>query len=139
MNILSPPIISVYPNISVGANFLSPPIFLIVFRLRMIILYYCVLCISSLLLIFVLTLWVLTAGFLLTTPSFTIKVVYDHTHIASYRHWGAGSAGQLRVWLQVLDGRSAKLAGGLPSGPILSGLSRTRFFCKNLELLTDVT
>ncbi len=25
----------------------------------------------------------------------------------------------------VLDSRSAKLAGGLPSGPILSGLSRT--------------
>ena len=64
----------------------------------------------------------------MTTASFTIKVVYNHTRIASYRHWGARSAGQLRVWLLVLDGRSAKLAGGLPSGPILSGLSGTPTF-----------
>jgi hypothetical protein len=61
----------------------------------------------------------------LTTASFTIKVVYDHTRIASYRHWGARSAGLLHIRLLTLDGRSAKLAGGLPSGPILSGLSRT--------------
>ncbi len=34
--------------------------------------------------------------------------------------------GQLRVRLLVLKrGRSVELAGGLPSGPILSGLSRT--------------
>jgi hypothetical protein len=51
--------------------------------------------------------------------------VYDHTHIASYRHWNSKGVGELRVWLLVLDGRSAKLAGGLPSGPILFGLSRT--------------
>jgi hypothetical protein len=31
----------------------------------------------------------------------------------------------LRVGLLALDGRSAKLAGNLSSGPILSGLSRT--------------
>ncbi len=72
--------------------------------------------------------------------------MYDHTHIASYRHWGVRSAGLLHVRLLALDGRSAELAGGLPSGfilflvldgrsaelvgglpsgPILSGLSRT--------------
>ncbi len=50
--------------------------------------------------------------------------MYD-TRIASYRHWGARNAGLLRVGLLALDGRNAKLAGGLPSGPILSGLSRT--------------
>jgi hypothetical protein len=73
---------------------------------------------------FVLTLWVSTASFLLTTASFTIKVVYNHTCIASYPHWGARSAGEC-VRLLALDGRSAKLAGGLPSGHILPGLSQT--------------
>ncbi len=34
------------------------------------------------------------------------------------------TSGLLRVWLLALDGRSAKLAVGLPSGPLLSGLSR---------------
>ncbi len=58
-----------------------------------------------------------------TTASFTIKVVYNHTRIATYRCWSSRSAGQLRIRLLVLDGRSAKLAGDLPSGPILSGLS----------------
>jgi hypothetical protein len=48
-----------------------------------------------------------------------IKVVYDHTSIASYQHWGVRSAGLLRICLLALDGRSAKLAGGLPSGLIL--------------------
>ncbi len=56
---------------------------------------------------------------------FTIKVAYDHTRIASYRHWGARSAGPLRVRLLALDGRNAELAGGLSSNPILSGLRRT--------------
>ncbi len=51
--------------------------------------------------------------------------MYDHTRIASYRHWGARSAGILRVRLLALDGKSAKLAGGLPSGPILSRLRRS--------------
>ncbi len=51
--------------------------------------------------------------------------MYDHTHIASYRHWGARSAGLLCVWLLALDGRNADLAGGLSSNPILSGLRRT--------------
>jgi hypothetical protein len=55
----------------------------------------------------------LTASFLLTTASFTIKVVYDHTRIASYRRWGERSAGLLRLRLLALNGRSAKLAGGL--------------------------
>ncbi len=40
-------------------------------------------------------------------------------------HWSSKSAGQLHIWLLVLDGRSAKLARGLLSGPILSGLSQT--------------
>ena len=47
----------------------------------------------------------------MTTASFTIKVVYDHTRIASYRHWGARIAGPLRVQLLALDGRDAELAG----------------------------
>ncbi len=55
----------------------------------------------------------MTASFLLTTVSFTIKDVYDHTRIASYRRWGERSAGLLRLRLPDLDGRSAKLAGGL--------------------------
>jgi hypothetical protein len=67
----------------------------------------------------------LTASFLLTSASFIIKVVYDHTRIASYPHWGVSSAGE-RERLLALDGKSAKLAGGLPSGPILPELSRTR-------------
>jgi hypothetical protein len=74
---------------------------------------------------FVLTFWVSTDSFLLTTTSFTIKVVYDHIRIASYQHWGARSAGQMRVRLLALDGRSAKLAGGLSSDPMMSGLRRT--------------
>jgi hypothetical protein len=61
----------------------------------------------------------------LTTALFTIKVVYDHTRIASYRRWGVRSAWLLRIRLLALGGRSAKLAGGLSSDPILSGLRRT--------------
>ncbi len=62
--------------------------------------------------------------------SYAIKVVYlyDHTRIASYRHWGARSAGLLRVLLLALDGRSAKLARGLPSGHIMSALSQTQLY-----------
>ena len=56
--------------------------------------------------------------------SYTLKVVYDHTHIASYRRWGARSVGK-QFWLLALDGRDAELAGGLSSDPILSGLRRT--------------
>jgi hypothetical protein len=52
--------------------------------------------------------------------------VYDHTRIASYQHWGASSAGQLRVRLLALDCRGAELAGGLSSDPILSGLRQTK-------------
>jgi hypothetical protein len=64
--------------------------------------------------------------------------VYDHTHIASYRHWGARSAGELRIGLLALDCRSAKLAGGLPSGPILSGLSQTDIIYQNTRYVTIV-
>ena len=78
---------------------------------------------------------ILSAPILLTTASFTIKVVYDHTRIASYRHWGARSAGLQRIRLLALDGRSAKLAGGLSSDPILSGnncnLYKISIECKN--------
>jgi hypothetical protein len=59
------------------------------------------------------------------------KVVYKHTHIASYRHWGARSAGQLLIRLLALDSKGAKLAGGLSSDPILSGLRQTRSFTGN--------
>ncbi len=31
--------------------------------------------------------------------------MYDHTHIASYRRWGARSVGSLRLRLLALDGR----------------------------------
>ncbi len=61
--------------------------------------------------------------------------MYDHTRIASYRRWGAKSAGLLRVRLLALDGRSAELAGGLSSGPILSGLSRTGGHTKNTDII----
>ncbi len=44
------------------------------------------------------------------------KVVYDHTHIVSYRRWGVGK----RVRLLALYGRNAELAGGLSSSPIYS-------------------
>jgi hypothetical protein len=40
----------------------------------------------------------------------TIKVVNDHTHIASYRRWCVGNVGE-RVL--ALDSRNAELAGGL--------------------------
>ena len=43
-----------------------------------------------------------------------LKVVYDHTRIASYRHWGARSVGG-RVRLLALDSRNAEQAGGLSS------------------------
>jgi hypothetical protein len=66
-----------------------------------------------------------TDSFLLTTASYTKKVVYDHTHIASYQRWGARSVGSLPIWLLALDGRDAELAGGLSSDPILYGLRRT--------------
>ncbi len=47
--------------------------------------------------------------------------MYDHTHIASYRDWGARSVGK-QVQLLALDSRNVELAGGLSSNPILSGL-----------------
>jgi hypothetical protein len=60
----------------------------------------------------------------LIAASYTIKVVCDHTHIASYRRWGVMSIGK-RVGLLDHDGRDADLAGGLSSDPILSSLRRT--------------
>ncbi len=55
---------------------------------------------------------------------YAIKVVYDHTHIASYRRWCVGNVEkQYGYWL--LTVRNAELAGGFPSNPILSGPRRT--------------
>ncbi len=45
------------------------------------------------------------------------------------------SAGQLCAGLVVLDGRSAKVVVGLPSDPILSGLSRTDTFVQIVLLV----
>ncbi len=49
-----------------------------------------------------------------------IKVVYDHTHIASYRHLHVGH------WL--LKGNECCSAGGFPSNHILSGPCRTPLY-----------
>jgi hypothetical protein len=61
--------------------------------------------------------------------------LYDHTHIASFRHWGARNVGK-GVRLLALDGRNAELAGGLSSNPILSSLRRTTLKvpkCENFD------
>jgi hypothetical protein len=50
------------------------------------------------------------ASFLSITALITIKVVYDHTRIASYQHWSSESARA-----------TAQLAGGLSSGPFCPG------------------
>jgi hypothetical protein len=42
---------------------------------------------------------------------YAIKVVYNHTRIASYRRWRR----KARMGLLALDGRNAELAGGFPS------------------------
>jgi hypothetical protein len=57
---------------------------------------------------FVLTLQVLTASFLLTIASCTVKVVYNHTRIALYLDLGGRSVGE-RVRLLALDGRRGVL------------------------------
>jgi hypothetical protein len=97
------------------------------------------------------SLTVSTASFLLTPASYTRKVVYDHTHIASYRRWGARSVGSLRVRLLALDGRDAELAGGCQVTPfflvcaeqsklgeleIIPSLSRTRVRPRHLSAKT---
>ncbi len=49
-----------------------------------------------------------------------IKVVYDHTRIASYRHLRVGNLGsEYGYWL--LEGNECSAARGFPSNPILSG------------------
>ncbi len=49
----------------------------------------------------------------------TIKVVYDHTRIASYRHLHVGNVGgEYGYWL--LEVNECSAAGGFPSNPILS-------------------
>ncbi len=86
-----------------------------------------------------------TASFPLIAASCTIKVVYNHTRIASYGRWSARSVGK-PVRLLAFDSRSAELPRGLSSNPILSGLRRTELlltecftiFCnQNPSLDTD--
>ncbi len=56
-----------------------------------------------------------------------IKVVYDHTHIASYWHLRVGNVGgEYGYWL--LKGNECCSAGGFPSNPILSGPCRPQSF-----------
>jgi hypothetical protein len=61
---------------------------------------------------------------MLITAWHTIKVLYDHTHIASYWHCGARSVGR-GVRLLALDNRNTELAGGLSSNSILLGSAPT--------------
>ena len=59
-----------------------------------------------------------------------IKVVYDHTRIASYERLRAGNVGgEYGYWL--LKGNECSTAGGSPSNPILSG-----FALNNLKLFS---
>jgi hypothetical protein len=56
-----------------------------------------------------------------------IKVVYDHTRFASYRHLRVGNVGgEYDFWL--LEGNECSAAGGFPSNPILSGSAPNNFF-----------
>ena len=49
-----------------------------------------------------------------------IKVLYEHTRIASYRHLRVGNVGgEYGYWL--LKGNECYSAGGFPSNPILTG------------------
>jgi hypothetical protein len=49
-----------------------------------------------------------------------IKVMYDHTHIASYLHLRVGNVGgEYDYWL--LEGNERSTTGGFLSKPILSG------------------
>ncbi len=65
---------------------------------------------------------------MLIIASITIKVVYDHTPIV-YTDVGVRRVlGWLRLWLLAREKvEELGRAGGLPSGPILTGLSRTAF------------
>ncbi len=56
-----------------------------------------------------------------------IKVVYDHTRIASYRHLRVGNVGsEYGYWL--FEGNECYSAGGFPSNPILSGSAPNRVY-----------
>jgi hypothetical protein len=68
----------------------------------------------------VLTLKVLTACLSQDRDLHEIKVVYDHTRFASYRHLRVGNVGsEYDYWL--FEGNECSAAGGFPSNPILSG------------------
>jgi hypothetical protein len=55
-----------------------------------------------------------------------IKVVYDHTHIATYRHLHVGNVGgEYGYWL--LEGNECYSARGFPSNPILSGSAPNKY------------
>ncbi len=59
-----------------------------------------------------------------------IKVVYDHTRIASYRHLRVGDIGsEYGYWL--LEENKCSAAGGFPSKPILSGSAPNKPYEKN--------
>ncbi len=68
----------------------------------------------------VLTLSVSTACLSHDRDLHEIKVVYDHTCIASYGHLRVGDIGsEYGYWLS--EGNECSAAGGFPSNPILSG------------------
>ncbi len=73
----------------------------------------------------VLTLQVLTACLSHDRYLHEIKVVYDHTHIVSYRHLSVGNVGgEYGYWL--LEGNEYSTAGGFSSDPFLSGSAPNR-------------
>jgi hypothetical protein len=70
-----------------------------------------------------------------------IKVVYDHTRIASYLHLLVGNVGgEYGYWL--LKGNECSSAGGFPSNPILSGSAPNTNYVgegqKNLAIFSDL-
>ncbi len=66
-----------------------------------------------------------------------IKVVYDHTRIASYRHLPVGNVGgEYGYWL--LRGNECCSAGGFPNNPVLSGPRRTVGFKTSNSLKQNI-
>jgi hypothetical protein len=62
-----------------------------------------------------------------------IKVVYDHTRIASYQRLHVGNVGgEYSYWL--LNGNECCSAGGFPSNPTLSGSAPNRIYLFKLSI-----
>ncbi len=60
--------------------------------------------------------------------------MYDHTHIATYRHLRVGNVGsEYDYWL--LEGNECSAAGGFPSNSILSGSAPNRRLVKTWRML----